>query len=166
MPNVKLTKKQDSEVNEEESKVISPNIEDETPKEESLEVKESEENLKDEEIKVESEIEKQKETPKEEETGVEKVDFDKDESLAGENLKIKTLVDGLDFKSKNVKELLDKIVLNALESKSSDIHIEPRDIVTISTHKNNGITFLSLSNHIHSNTYIPIPFLLSSCKYL
>ena len=130
MPNIKLTKKEEKESVEEEVKPLSPNIEKESEKEETLDTVSKEEIIdeKSEEPKVESELDKTNDTEKEEvETGVEKVDFDKDESETGENIKIKTLVDGLDFKSKNVKELLDKIVLNALESKSSDVHIEPRE---------------------------------------
>lgn len=130
MPNIKLTKKEEKESVEEEVKPLSPNIEKESEKEETLDTVSKEEIIdeKSDEPKVESELDKTNDTEKEEvETGVEKVDFDKDESETGENIKIKTLVDGLDFKSKNVKELLDKIVLNALESKSSDVHIEPRE---------------------------------------
>lgn len=130
MPNIKLTKKEEKESVEEEIKPLSPNIEKESEKEETVDTVSKEEIIdeKSEEPKVESELDKTNDTEKEEvETGVEKVDFDKDESETGENIKIKTLVDGLDFKSKNVKELLDKIVLNALESKSSDVHIEPRE---------------------------------------
>lgn len=130
MPNIKLTKKEEKESVEEEVKPLSPNIEKESEKEETLDTVSKEEIIdeKSEEPKVEIELDKTNDTEKEEvETGVEKVDFDKDESETGENIKIKTLVDGLDFKSKNVKELLDKIVLNALESKSSDVHIEPRE---------------------------------------
>lgn len=133
MPNIKLTKKEEKEKLDEEVNAISPNIveenEKEEIKEETTDTKDNEElaDSKSEEIKEGVEGEQNKEDVKEEEIGIEKVDFDKDESATGENLKIKTLVDGLDFKAKNVKELLDKIVLNALESKSSDVHIEPRE---------------------------------------
>ena len=124
MPNIKLTKKTENESVEEEVKPVSPNIEEKSENDEPPVIEEGgiKSDDKVEETKDDSEVEKE-----EVETGVEKVDFDKDESETGENIKIKTLVDGLDFKAKNVKELLDKIVLNALESKSSDVHIEPRE---------------------------------------